>query len=673
MVEPAVEEALTGYEVGGELGRGAMGVVLSAHHVQLDRDVAIKQLPGSMAEDPDVRARFGIEARVLASLTHPHIVPVYDYMESEGLCLLVMQALPGGTVWSRFTGEGLTMQTSCSVLLATCAGLEHAHQRQVLHRDIKPENLMFDAENSLKVTDFGIAKVFGGDETLATLDGGVIGTPAYMAPEQAENLELGPPADVYAAGTVLYELLSGSLPFPEGDPVTMLEQRVVDDPVPLSEVSPQVPAPLNQVVMRSIERQPEDRYQSAEELGVAVGRAASESWGGDWLTRSDVALMASGTIASAARTTQPTDIPGVTDSAAASPESRRARATAAPGRAVAAVAVRADVSHHERGADVADIDRADLVAVDDILTPPAVPWAGIVASAALLLALLVVAFLGPGDPGRSVGLDVGQVTVNGQDVAADGPVSINLAEDIRVDVDDLPLEGGDATSVELRLSVLGIPAGTSTQGLLPRAGGGETTIGARSLRVLSNGDFTGELRFLDASGATVVTHQFTVEPDQPWYLTAAAVVGATLLLFVVAYGISALTPLWLGRRSPSAIVGMGVLGGVAALALVLWVWTLGGQEPSWPGSILAMALGAAAFSLGSWCVFRLRRRHRLAALHGDGPDDEPDDDGEGDEPPPSTPARQSSETIVAGGEHEPPADPPARRSSETVVNPGETP
>ena len=635
MIDPdEFKDALPGYEVGDELGRGAMGVVLGAHHVQLDRDVAVKQLPDTMANDADVRARFGTEARVLASLAHPHIVPVYDYVEREGLCLLVMQALPGGTVWSRFTGEGLSMQTSCSVLLATCAGLEHAHQRQVLHRDIKPENLMFDTESSLKVTDFGIAKVFGGDETLATMDGGVIGTPAYMAPEQAENLELGPPADVYAAGTVLYELLSGSLPFPEGDAVTMLEQRVVDDPIPLEGVSPNVPAPLAAVVMRSITRAPEDRYQTAEELGVGIGHAATESWGGDWLTRSDVSLMASGTIATAARTTQPTEITGVTDAKGRrgpqAPESRRARETVAADQSVALARVRADVSRHEAGVDVADVERGDLVAVRDLLTPPPIPWAGIVASVALFLLLVLVAFLGPGNPGHSQDLEPGQVTVNGQDVAVEGPVSVNLAEDIEITIDDLPQRGDDAEAVELRLSVLGIPAGTSTQGLLPPSGEGGTIVGARSLRVISNGDLTGELRFLDDSGSPVITHQFTIEPDQPWFLTAAAVVGATLALFVVAYGISLLTPLWLGRRQRSAFVGMGVLGGVVAVALLLWVWTVGGQEPSWLGAILAVILGAAAFATASWCVLRVRRRHRLLALHTDREPAEDEDEGNGE-------------------------------------------
>ena len=235
--------ALPGYEVTGMLGHGAMGEVLGGRHERLDRPVAIKRLPPGFAGDPDVRERFGQEARVLASLNHPHIVPVYDYVERDGLCLLVMEALPGGTVWDRFTDQGLTMPTACAVVLATCAGLEYAHAKRVLHRDVKPDNLMFDAEGGLKVTDFGIATVFGGEDTLATADGMIVGTPAYMAPEQAEGRSVGPAADVYAAATMLYELVSGRLPFDTGEePRALLRARIELDPLPLDQVAPSVPA-----------------------------------------------------------------------------------------------------------------------------------------------------------------------------------------------------------------------------------------------------------------------------------------------------------------------------------------------------------------------------------------------------------------------------------------------
>ena len=296
-----VKAALPAYDVGGELGRGGWGVVLEARHRRLGREVAVKQLPRAFAADPSVRARFVAEARVLASLDHPHIVPVYDYVEFDGLCLLVMEKLPGGTVWDRFVGEGLTMESSCAIVLATSAALHAAHQSGVLHRDVKPENLMFSAAGVLKVTDFGIAKVVGGSRTMATRAGEILGTPAYMAPEHARGEPLGPPADVYAAGVLLYELLSGCLPFSdEGDALAVLYRHVHEEPVPLPDAAPAVPIPIATAVMKALAPQVDDRYQTAEAFGVAVADAAGAAWGPRWASdRTDISVMGSPSIVSA--------------------------------------------------------------------------------------------------------------------------------------------------------------------------------------------------------------------------------------------------------------------------------------------------------------------------------------------------------------------------------------
>ncbi len=181
-----IEEALPAYEVGEVLGKGGFGVVVAGRHRQLGREVAIKQLPPDVGADPQARARFVSEARLLATLDHPHIVPIYDFVDHDGLLLLVMEKLTGGTVGSRFRAQGFTQQTACAVVVAACSGLHHAHAEGVLHRDVKPENLMFSSKEVLKVTDFGIAKVVGGVPT-ATQTGYVLGTPAYLAPEQARG------------------------------------------------------------------------------------------------------------------------------------------------------------------------------------------------------------------------------------------------------------------------------------------------------------------------------------------------------------------------------------------------------------------------------------------------------------------------------------------------------
>jgi serine/threonine-protein kinase len=292
-----IAEALPAYEVGHELGRGAFGRVFDARHRRLDRQVAVKQLGGAFAADPEMRARFLAEARLLAALDHPHVVPVHDFVEHEGLCLLVMEKLSGGTVWQTYKREGISMESACALLLASCAGLHSAHQKGVLHRDVKPDNLMFSAAGTLKVTDFGIAKVVEGATTARTQAGMILGTPAYMAPEQAEGSTLTPATDVYAAGTVLYELLSGALPFPDdGNPLAVLYRHVHDEPVDLAEVAPAVPGRIADVVMRSISTDPADRYPSAEAFGLALAAAATEAWGRRWLYPTGRILLAEGPI-----------------------------------------------------------------------------------------------------------------------------------------------------------------------------------------------------------------------------------------------------------------------------------------------------------------------------------------------------------------------------------------
>ena len=217
---PDLSSVLPGYTFERELGRGAMGIVYLAHHESLGRRVAVKELQGALAADPATRSRFVVEAKVMASLDHPHVVPVYDFVEQDDRCVLVMEQLPGGTVWDQFVSDGMTMPRAVAIVLATCSAMHHAHEQAVLHRDIKPENLMFDGTGSMKVTDFGIARVVNGASTRATAAGSVLGTPAYMAPEQAEGHEVGPAVDVYAAATMLYEMLSGRLPFEQTDSLT---------------------------------------------------------------------------------------------------------------------------------------------------------------------------------------------------------------------------------------------------------------------------------------------------------------------------------------------------------------------------------------------------------------------------------------------------------------------
>ena len=252
---------------------------------------------------PGVRRRFTAEAQVLASLDHPHVVPVYDFVEREGICLLVMELLPGGTLRSRVAAGGCTAPYAVAVSLACLSGLSAAHRRGILHRDVKPENMLFAASGVLKVTDFGIAKVIGGPGTVLTRVGDVVGTPAYIAPEQVRGGKLSAATDVYALATMLYELLAGTLPFStetEGDDLALLFKHAYEKPVPLRDVVPGVPEPVAAMVMRGLATEPGDRFETAEAFGTALSEAATQAWGPGWLAAEQVPIMDAGPMIGAA-------------------------------------------------------------------------------------------------------------------------------------------------------------------------------------------------------------------------------------------------------------------------------------------------------------------------------------------------------------------------------------
>jgi adenylate cyclase len=288
-----VAAALPAYELSGELGRGSFGVVWAAEHRRVGRRVAIKQLT---AADRAIRERFLAEAKVLAALDHPHVVPLYDYVEDGEVCLLVMERLDGGSLRDHAGDARTDLARACAIAMVTCSAVHHAHARGVLHRDIKPENLMFSSDGLLKVTDFGVAKVLrGAGASYQTASGALKGTPAYMAPEQVGGGDIGPGVDVYAIGLLLYEMLCGRLPFVGEDEavIAVALRRLQEDPEPLD---PDVPPALAAVTMQALRREPGDRYPTAEDLGVAIGRAAAETLGSGWIDRSSVAVMAPGPI-----------------------------------------------------------------------------------------------------------------------------------------------------------------------------------------------------------------------------------------------------------------------------------------------------------------------------------------------------------------------------------------
>src|SRR4051812_5412232 len=272
--------ALPAYEIGDILGRGAFAVVYAARHRHLEREVAIKRLSPELLREPEARGRFAAEARLLASLDHPHIVRVHDYVEEEDVCAFVMERMTGGTLADRMAA-GVQREWACAVMLGALHGLEHAHRKGVLHRDIKPENLLFDAGSQVKVADFGIAKVVGAQGARLTATAAAIGTPAYMAPEQVTR-NAGPlssATDVWSAAAVLYEMLAGKPPFAlEGELGAVLFERVSEDPTPLRDVAPDIPQELRDVVMGALARDPAERYPTPGTFAGALEPAADRAF-----------------------------------------------------------------------------------------------------------------------------------------------------------------------------------------------------------------------------------------------------------------------------------------------------------------------------------------------------------------------------------------------------------
>ena len=298
-----VVHALPQYQVGPMIGAGGMGVVYAGVHRSLGRHVAIKQLPAELLDKPGMGSRFDREAKVLASLDHPHIVPVYDYVQTGRDSLLVMEKLDGGTVFDRFYRDGIKPDAACAITLATLAGLHAAHSAGVLHLDVKPKNLLFTRQGVLKVADFGIAQVISEGATLVTHGGEVLGTPAYISPEQASGNPLTPAADVYSAGTVLYELLCGTLPFAtDRGALSMMRQHIFGDPRPITGV----PDPLARVVMRSLARDTNQRYRDAEAFAADLAGAADATFGHGWLQHAGLPVHLTPRVTgSIARTRQP--------------------------------------------------------------------------------------------------------------------------------------------------------------------------------------------------------------------------------------------------------------------------------------------------------------------------------------------------------------------------------
>ena len=268
-----MSEVLAGrYELGERLGVGGMSTVRVARDRRLERDVAVKVLAEHLAEDPQFVARFRREALAAARLVHPNIVQVFDFGldEPSGRHYIVMERISGQSAAEILRDRGiLPVSEALAIVAHACRGLDHAHRHGVVHRDIKPGNLLRSEDGIVKVADFGIARNMG-DESSITQVGSVLGTAAYLAPEQAHGEEVGPQADLYALGVVTYQLLSGRLPYEAQSLTELALKQQREAPPLLNRLNPEVTPQLAAAVDRALALDPRDRFASAEEMREAL-------------------------------------------------------------------------------------------------------------------------------------------------------------------------------------------------------------------------------------------------------------------------------------------------------------------------------------------------------------------------------------------------------------------
>ncbi|WP_410674884.1 serine/threonine-protein kinase [Amycolatopsis sp. cmx-4-68] len=622
--------ALPQYDIGAEIGEGGMGVVFAGTHRTLGRSVAIKQLPWDVLNHAASSELFDREARVLASLDHPHIVPVYDYVRTGREHLLVMERLDGGTVHSRFHGGGVSGEQACAIGLAMLAGLHAAHRAGVLHLDVKPRNLLFSTQGVMKVADFGIARVISEGATLVTHGGEILGTPAYIAPEQAMGNALSPAADVYAAGTVLYELLSGRLPFDNTrGAISMMRQHMFTDPRPIAGV----PAPIAAVVMRSLARELDARYREAESFAADLAAAASVVYGPGWLERSGVPVLhltprviaglnaatvpappGEGRTRPVARSGAPdptlVGAPGGLDGSAGP----GGPAGAAAGVGSAGSAAGADLAGSPRssgpagagsawqgsaqggdsagsawpGGPAGSTPGADPASSDAVASSAAVLWLRVAAAVAAVV-LVVLALLNPErlPHQASPTLELGAMPVS-------APVEVDLSK-------PLLLSGpGNPGQVALDLSAAGIPLGSASTEAKPDGNGFTAQLTLPALaRWIVGGAVTATVR------TGPVTQTFTLLTSQHPLASAMGAGSLILALFALAYLESGLRTIRNGHRWRGAAVGGPVLGLLFGATLWLCVSVLRVHEPS-PGFGAGCAVaGAVAAGL---VVAAARRR-----------------------------------------------------------------
>ena len=277
---------LGAYEILGSLGAGGMGEVYLASDTRLGRRVALKVLAAAVAGDPERRQRLAREAQAAARLNHPNIVTLFSFEEANGLAFLTMEHVDGQVLSSRIPSQGLALDALLGVAVPLTEAVAAAHQAGIVHRDLKPGNVMLTAGGRVKVLDFGLAKIYDAQSAGAALstntvpisgDGRIVGTFAYMSPEQAEGRPVDARSDVFSLGVMLFEMATGRRPFGGETGISVITSILRDTPPSLADVKPELPLEFARIVRRCLQKDPERRYQTAVDLRNALDEVKQES------------------------------------------------------------------------------------------------------------------------------------------------------------------------------------------------------------------------------------------------------------------------------------------------------------------------------------------------------------------------------------------------------------
>ncbi len=258
------------YVIKSEIGRGGMATVFHAYDPRFERDVAIKVLPKEFLHDPQFRARFEREAKTIALLEHPAIVPVYDFGEEEGQPFIVMRYMSGGSMSERIQQGPISLEETVQLFNRLAPALDAAHAKGIVHRDMKPGNILFDQYGNAFISDFGIARLAQASGTTLT-GGNILGTPAYMSPEQIQGeKDVDGRSDIYSMGVILFQMLTGNAPYQSTTPVKVMMMHITE-PIPqISQAKKDLPVAIQGVLDKAMAKEPADRYSSTAEMASTL-------------------------------------------------------------------------------------------------------------------------------------------------------------------------------------------------------------------------------------------------------------------------------------------------------------------------------------------------------------------------------------------------------------------